>query len=176
MGAGSNLTTRAIAPGDHAWVAELLTRHFGDAVIESRDVAFDTRSLPGLIALDGTGAPDDCARTRAGALVHTPLQAHAACEIIALAAATPGQRVGSTLLAAFLDAARRARCTRVFLTTSNDNIPALRFYQRRGARIVAVHPDAITRARMRRPTIPLRGHDDILIADELELEFAIAPP
>jgi hypothetical protein len=57
--------------------------------------------------------------------------------------------------------------------TTNDNFPALRFYQKRGFRIVAVHPGAVERSRVMKPSIPLWGIDSIPIRDEIELEIPL---
>jgi hypothetical protein len=61
----------------------------------------------------------------------------------------------------------------VWLVTSNDNLDAIRFYQRRGLRLVAVHPGAIDQAREIKPAIPLVGHYGIPIRDELEFELSL---
>lgn len=159
------VVVRPIDSADLAWVEELFSRHFGGPEIASHDEWFDTRRLPGLIALRGG--------KRVGALSHTTLSAGRACEVIGLASAV--QRIGAAtaLLDRCLAAARAVGCVRLFLTTSNDNLAALRFYQKRGWRVVCVHRDAITRARRRKPAIPLYGHDGILIADEIELEHPL---
>jgi hypothetical protein len=57
---------------------------------------------------------------------------------------------------------------RVIVT--NDNLNALGFYQRRGFRMVALHPGAIDMIRAMKPSIPLMGHNHIQIRDEIELE------
>lgn len=162
----SQVAVRTIMHADRDWISALFTQHFGGPEIDSRDEAFHTRKLPGLVAeIDGR---------LVAALSHTPMLPNTACEIIALASVEPRVGAGSALLEACIAVARAARCSRLFLTTSNDNTPALRFYQKRGWRIVAIHRDAMTRARLRKPTLPLIGHDGILIADELELEHSIA--
>ncbi len=56
------------------------------------------------------------------------------------------------------------------MTTTNDNVDALRFYQRRGWNLAALHEDAVTRARRLKPEIPLVGDHGIPIRHELELE------
>ena len=66
-----------------------------------------------------------------------------------------------------------AGCTRLWLITTNDNLDALRFYQRRGLRIRAVHPGAVQRARRRKPQIPEVGEFGIALHDELELELPL---
>jgi ribosomal protein S18 acetylase RimI-like enzyme len=93
-------------------------------------------------------------------------------EVLALEALVQGQGVGAALLARTLVAVRDAGATRLWLLTSNDNIDALRFYQRRGFVLVAVHRDAITHARNTiKPEIGLVGHHGIPLRDEIELEL-----
>jgi hypothetical protein len=67
---------------------------------------------------------------------------------------------------------RRGR-GRLWLITSNDNLNAIRFYQRRGMRLTAVHRGAIDEARQIKPSIPLIGEHGIPIHDELELELRL---
>ena len=59
------------------------------------------------------------------------------------------------------------------LVTTNDNLAALGFYQRRGCGCGAVHRGAVDEARTLKPEIPLIGENGIPIHDELELELAI---
>jgi hypothetical protein len=56
------------------------------------------------------------------------------------------------------------------VTTTNDNLNALRFYQRRGFRITEVRPRAVDDARRLKPSIPIVGEYGIPIRDEIELE------
>ncbi len=81
------------------------------------------------------------------------------------------QGVGTALLSAVARVAKAAGCSRLWLVTTNDNLHALRFYQRRGFRLVALRPGAIDRARRElKPEISLVGLEGIPIHDELELE------
>ena len=65
--------------------------------------------------------------------------------------------------------------TRLWLITTNDNVDALRFYQRRGFRLVAIDRDAVERSRATlKPGIPRTGLHGIPIRDELTLERPIA--
>ncbi|GAB3881051.1 hypothetical protein GCM10029964_036460 [Kibdelosporangium lantanae] len=90
-------------------------------------------------------------------------------EITSLDATVPGVGAGSALLTEVRTRARAHGVGRVRLVTTNDNTSALRFYQRRGFDLVAVHRDAVTEARKLKPTIPLRA-DGIPIRHELVLE------
>jgi GNAT superfamily N-acetyltransferase len=56
---------------------------------------------------------------------------------------------------------------------SNDNTKALRFYQRRGFRIVAVHIGIVDMMRRLKPAIPEKGVDGIPMRDEIELEMVL---
>ena len=71
-------------------------------------------------------------------------------------------------------AARAAGCARLWLVTTNDNLDALGFYQRRGLRLSRSAPGAVDDARRTlKPEIPETGDGDIPIRDELELEMRL---
>ena len=59
------------------------------------------------------------------------------------------------------------------MITTNDNLNALRFYQKRGFELVAVHPHAVDEARRIKLEIPMLGEDEIPIRDEIELEMLL---
>jgi ribosomal protein S18 acetylase RimI-like enzyme len=73
------------------------------------------------------------------------------CEIVFIDSGTRSTGIGSALLDAVKEAARDARCTRLWLVTTNDNVDALRFYQRRGFMLVALRPNALEAARRLSP-------------------------
>ena len=62
---------------------------------------------------------------------------------------------------------------RVWLITTNDNVRALRFYQRYGFDRVALHRNAVDAARTLKPQIPRVGLDGIPVRHELELEVQL---
>jgi hypothetical protein len=56
------------------------------------------------------------------------------------------------------------------VVTTNDNVDALRFYQRRGFRLDALRPGAVDEARRaRKSEIPAIGEHGIALRDEIEL-------
>jgi ribosomal protein S18 acetylase RimI-like enzyme len=96
------------------------------------------------------------------------------CELTSIAADPPGHGIGSKLMDAVLVAARAAGCTRMWLTTTNDNLDALRFYQRRGFRLEALRPGAVDRAREQlKPELPEIGSHAIPMRDELDLALML---
>ena len=94
-------------------------------------------------------------------------------EVVSLSAAERHAAVGTLLVAEAADLARRLGVRRLWLVTTNANVDALRFYQRRGLRIVAVHPGAVDAARQVKQSIPLIGDCDIELHDKLELEMRL---
>ncbi len=95
-------------------------------------------------------------------------------ELLSLDAVTPGQGVGSALLDALITALRRDGVPSLRVTTTNDNLAALRFYQRRGFTLQALRPGAVNAARAEKPEIPLIGLDNIPIRDEIDLSLTLA--
>jgi len=97
----------------------------------------------------------------------------AGCEIISLDSLKEGGGTGSALVDAVAAEATRRGSARLFLSTTNDNLRALGFYQRRGFELTAVRRGAVTEARRRKPAIPLIGDNDIPLRDEIELELRL---
>jgi ribosomal protein S18 acetylase RimI-like enzyme len=153
---------RVVAAGaaDRAWLGELWRSSWGGDVVVARGLVHRLAELDALVAWRGA--------ERVGGLTYR--MAAGACEVVTVDAAVRGAGVGTALLAELEALARRAGCARLWLVTSNDNLAALRFYQRRGYRIAAVHVGAVDAARRRKPSIPVRGEDGIAVHDELELE------
>jgi N-acetylglutamate synthase-like GNAT family acetyltransferase len=96
-----------------------------------------------------------------------------ACELLTLHARSRFGGTGTALVAALVDVAREAGCTRLWVVTTNDNVDALRFYQRRGFRLAHLRPGALTESRLLKPEIPAVGDHGIDLRDELELEMQL---
>ncbi|MGV2919512.1 GNAT family N-acetyltransferase [Streptomyces alfalfae] len=97
----------------------------------------------------------------------------AGLEIVSLDAVVRHSGVGSFLLAVAAETAQRAGARRFRLVTTNDNLDALCFYQRRGLRITDVTPGAVDAARVVKPSIPLSSEYSIPLHDELTLELPL---
>jgi len=72
-----------------------------------------------------------------------------------------------------VEEARKRDCWRVFLITTNDNLHALGFYQKRGFELVGIHRGAVNESRKIKPGIPLIGMNNIPLRDEIELEIVL---
>ncbi len=95
------------------------------------------------------------------------------CEIVSLDSLDEGRGIGTALLRAVVDEARVRRCVCLVLTTTNDNLRALGFYQKRGFTLVKVRPGAVDETRKMKPAIPEIGENGIPLRDEIDLEMKL---
>jgi hypothetical protein len=61
--------------------------------------------------------------------------------------------------------------TPLWLVTTNDNLRALRTYQRQGFVLTELRSGEVSRARLLKPAIPLIGQNEIPMRDELVLRY-----
>ena len=90
-------------------------------------------------------------------------------EIVTLNAIDRRAGIGTMLIEAAVAKARRFGPREIRLTTTNNNVDALRFYQRRGFRLAELRPGAVDEARERKPEIPRVGDYGIPLHDEIDL-------
>ncbi len=154
---------RAIDPADRNWIRQFIIDHWGaEKVVVHGDVQYPEK-LPGF-ACTWNG--------QVVGLVTYQIR-NCECEIISLDSLRPQLGIGTALIEAVAGVARVKECNKLWLITTNDNLLALGFYQRRGFKITAVHPDAVTRARKIKPSIPLIGLEGIPLTDEIVLEMKL---
>ena len=120
-------------------------------------------ALPGFVAV-GEGGP-------VGLLTYS-IQGER-CEIVTLNSFIEGRGVGTRLVESAKGVASESGCTKLWLITTNDNLEALRFYQKRGFVLVAVHRNALDLSRRLKPEIPALGRHAIPLRDEIELEIGL---
>lgn len=157
----AQIVIRPIDPEDRDWVRQILTDSWGEALLVVHGVVYQADQLPGLIAeLDNRAA---------GFLTyHIDFPDF---EIVSLDSLVEGRGVGTALLKGAAEQAVLEGCTRLWLVTTNDNLNALGFYQRRGFRLCALRPGEVDRSRLLKPSIPLTAANGIPIRDEIDLEI-----
>lgn len=160
----TNLIIQPIDDATRPWVAQTIAEQWGADIVVAHGVVYRPHELPGFVAMQGS----ECV-----GLLTYHIEGDA-CEIVTLDSFHEGRGVGTALIEAAKQAARHAGCRRLWLITTNDNLHALRFYQKRGFMLVAVHRNAVDAARKIKPSIPLVGNDGIPIQDEIELEIILA--
>jgi GNAT superfamily N-acetyltransferase len=150
-------------PADQETAQAFLTRH-GSVRVARRGQLVYPGDYPALVAEDGDGH-------LLGMLTYVPERDCEQCEILTLHAAGQWHGTGTALIEAVGQLAVQHRCTRLWVITTNDNVDALRFYQRRGFCLVCVHRGAVDHSRASlKPEISLVGNYGIPLRDELELE------
>lgn len=155
----------AAGDAERAWITRELTREFSSPLIYSAYRMFDTNTLPALVARRG-GKLCGLACYRID---------RDECELVAFLTTQRSIGVGSAMIAALRALAVSHGCRRLFLTTSNDNLAAMRFYQKRGFRFARVHQGSMDEGRKLIPSIPLQGHHGIRMRDDIEFEMALPP-
>jgi GNAT superfamily N-acetyltransferase len=147
---------------DRAAVRDLFHRDFGRTQIIAFGEVMNVEEMPALVAVtyeDVTGA---LAYRLHGDGLH----------IVALATDALWQRsgVGGHLVAEAELLARRLSLARIVVTTTNDNLLALYFYQRRGYRMTALVPGSVL-AHTKDERVGFAG---IPVRDEVQLEKRLA--
>jgi GNAT superfamily N-acetyltransferase len=166
------LRVRAGEAADREWITDTLTASWGGTMVVAHGVVYDASTLPALIAeLDGETAEEPGQPERVGLLTYD-ITAQG-LEVVSIDAPVRHAGAGSALLAAAAATARAAGAGRMWLVTTNDNLDALRFYQRRGMRIVGVASGAVDESRRLKPSIPPVGEYGIPLHDELTLELVL---
>lgn len=154
---------RPLKEGDRDWVGRTIVERWGDSRVVGRGRVWEPAELPGFAAFEG----GECV-----GLVTYEVDGES-CEVVTIDALREGVGVGTALLEAVEGAARAAGCTRVQLLTTNNNLRALAFYQKRGFRLVGLRPGAIDEERKLKPSIPETDSAGLPIRDELHLELPL---
>jgi hypothetical protein len=151
-------TIRPSTPADLEWAEGIVDAGFGGRVQARLGATIDVLACDGLVAeRDGQ---------RRGLVTY--IDSGGDVELALLVAVERAAGVGTALVDAV---AQRTDARRVWFVTTNDNLDALRFAQRRGFRIAEVRVGAVGEARRTlKPGIPELGELGIPIRDEIVLE------
>ncbi|MFJ6210283.1 GNAT family N-acetyltransferase [Lysinibacillus sp. NPDC092081] len=141
-------------------VLPFFTEHWGSTEMVISSGIYDCSKLDGFAYVDG--------QNMILGLVTYIIRAEE-CEIISLDSIVEGKGIGSLLVQAVEQNAFEQGCTMISLITTNDNLHALKFYQKRGYYLVEIIQNAVEQARAYKPEIPLIGYDGIPIRDEIRL-------
>jgi ribosomal protein S18 acetylase RimI-like enzyme len=153
---------REATDSDRAAARELFARDFGRTKVVAYGEVMDIDQMPALVAV----RYDD----PSGALAY---RLHGdALHIVALATDPMWQRsgVGGHLVAEAELLARRLNLRRLVVSTTNDNLPALYFYQRRGYRMTDFVPNNV----IVHTGQEVSGFAGIAVRDEIRLEKSLA--
>ncbi len=160
---GDTLRVRPLAASDLTSAVELWRDRWGTSTVVSSSGVHDLTAHPGLIAELGGKMLGVASYRLSGS----------DCELLALDSIQQGVGVGSALLEQVTSLSASKGCTRVWLITTNDNVDALRFYQRHGFELIQFHRDALVQWRLQKPEIPEHGLQGIPMCHALELQLCL---
>jgi DNA-3-methyladenine glycosylase I len=150
---------RPVSEQDRNWVVGTITKYWIDEFVVVNEEIFYPAQLPGFIA---QGSENESV----GLLTY--LIRGDVCQIITLNSWIENQGVGSKLLDAVLETAEKSGCIRLSVTTTNDNLRAIDFYQKRGFSLREIRKGAVDKARGLKPSMPKLSTTGVPVNDEWE--------
>ena len=154
------ISIRPLITEDKKWVIGILLENWASNIIVTRGVSYEADNLPGYVAEIGGN--------RLGLLTYNIKNYE--LEIVTMNAIEERKGIGTALLDEVESFAKQKNCKRLWLITTNDNVDALRFYQKKGYEIKTIHRYAIEESRKIKPQLPFVGKYGIPIRDEIEME------
>lgn len=142
-------------------VNTFITEHWFSTKMIIRGEIVDMTKVNGIVAMD--------ADKIIGLLTY--VINNGTCEITSLDSLQEGTGIGTTLVNKAISMAKEKSCSRIIVVTTNDNINAIRFYQKRGFDMARLYHDALDASRKLKPEIPLIGENNIPLKHEIEFEI-----
>jgi len=159
----NNMNIRKTTGYDLEWIRNFFIKNWGGDFIISRGKIHKPENLEGFIA-EGDGE-------RVG-LVTINVE-NDELEMVSIDSLKPNKGIGGMLVKEVIIFAKDKNLKRVWLITANDNLNALKFYQKKGFHLVKIYPNAIGESRKIKPQIPEIGENGIPLRDEIELEIIL---
>ncbi|TCI26198.1 GNAT family N-acetyltransferase [Exiguobacterium sp. SH5S13] len=154
---------RPIIPTLREPVRDVFIAEWGSSQMVISTGTYDCATLDGFVAMEEA--------TIIGLITYVIREEE--LEIISLDSLRENRGIGSSLLDEVERWARLHRLKRMSLITTNDNLKALAFYQKRGWRLERIIPGAVDEARLQKSSIPMIGEHGIPLHDEIILHKII---
>jgi GNAT superfamily N-acetyltransferase len=148
---------------DNTIISKLIKENWGSEKIVTKGKIYDVNTLDGIIAFIGEDIVG----------IGLYIINNRECEIIVLQSFKENIGIGTNIINSIKEKAKNNNCKRLWLITTNDNIEALKYYQRRGFIISNIYINAIEESRKLKPEIPKTGNYNIPIRDEIENEIVV---
>jgi len=157
------MNIRRLTVEDLPQLRQFWKEHWGAEFVVAHGIIYHPDNLNGFAVMDGDAWVGEI----------TFICVENDCEIVSLDSLRAGEGIGTELINAVIYEARQQKCRRIFLVTTNDNLNALGFYQKRGFELVKINRGAMIETRKIKPGIPLIGENNIPLRDEIELEMIL---
>ena len=156
-----NFTVNKVTNSEKAWVLEVV-RGWGADFIVSRGRKIYPADIDAFYAENEAGE-------KVGLITYEIIGQQ--CEIVTLDAFKKFSGIGTALFNKVINEIKSKGVKRIWLITLNDNLDAIRFYQKRGMTLAAVHVNSLENSRKIKPSIAKVGQYGIPVRDEIEFEF-----
>lgn len=153
---------RPLRPDERDWARSLMLERWGEEMAVGHGVVWRPAELDGFVAQDDDGS-------RVGLLTFDVRDD--VLEVVTIDALREREGIGTALMLAAIERAHAAAVSTVRVMTTNDNQPAIAFYQHLGFRATEVREGAVADSRALKPSIPLVGVGGVPITDEIILEL-----
>lgn len=155
------IQTREANVSDLDWIKKLFIDNWGSDFIVSRGKIQKPENLRGVIA-------EENGEKVGLATIHIE---NNEMELVTIDSLKPGKGIGTIILNEVVNVAKKENVRRLWLIATNDNMNALKFYQKNNFHLVKIYPNALEESRKIKPEIPEIGEDGIPLRDEIELEI-----
>ncbi len=152
---------KTISSENREQINNFIRSHWFSTVMVVRGELFDMTILDGFVVYEGE---------KIIGLVTYKISG-TECEIMSLDSLMERQGIRTALINKVIETARENKCMKIKLITTNDNVNALRFYQKLGFDMAKLYHNALDISRKLKPTIPLIGDFDIPVKHEIEFEM-----
>jgi N-acetylglutamate synthase-like GNAT family acetyltransferase len=157
-------TAREACQEDTEWIKQVFIQNWGGDFVVSRGNVYKIEEFDG-------GYVAERLNKRVGLITYKIVNNE--LEITGLISDDEKKGIGTALVNSVITAANQKKIKRICLVTTNDNLNALGFWQKRGFNLVRVYPSAIEATRRLKPSVPLIGENNIPLRDEIELEMKL---
>lgn len=155
---------KKIEEKDKKIISEFLLKEWGNTVIVLREgEIFDLKDEAGFVIYD---------RDKVIGLI-TYRISNNRCEILSLNSNIENQGIGTALIEKVKEYTKINNCSILHTITTNDNLRAIGFFQKRGFHLAKLYVNAMDIVRKVKPEVPVKGDNNIPLNDELEFEMNI---
>lgn len=157
----------SITPGNRSVINGFLMKHWYSTDMVVCGEKIDMTKLEGLAAFS---------QGEITALITYRIKPDHICEIISLDSLNENRGTATKLLQKVFDIARTCSCKAVKVMSTNDNLKAIGFYQKRGFDMIKLHYNSVENSRKIKPEIPFLGEYGIPLRHELEFVYDLKNP
>jgi N-acetylglutamate synthase-like GNAT family acetyltransferase len=161
----SKYKIRIIEPNDAEWIKSIYIQYWGGDFVVSRGKVIKIEEFNGGYIAEQ--------RNKKSGLVTYKING-SELEITGLVSTDEKKGIGTALVNCVITLAKQKGIKRVCLVTTNDNLNALGFWQKRGFKLIKIYPNSMEATRKLKPSLPLIGENGIPLHDEIELEMPLS--